>query len=145
MSFDNLKKIYQFSENSHKEDYWKEMFGSNNKDWITHASTSIKNSDAFPACDYYLNKSHYFIEIELPGMNVNQLSIHLNNQVLHIEGYYQTFIPNCAYLLKERQNKHFAKNIKIPADIKEKDIKKKYENGILQLTFPQKEMKKEGI
>ena len=46
MSFDNLKKIYQFSENSHKEDYWKEMFGSTNKDWITHESTSIKNSDA---------------------------------------------------------------------------------------------------
>ncbi|MEK4747876.1 Hsp20/alpha crystallin family protein [Niallia sp. FSL W8-0177] len=145
MSFDNLKKIYQFSENSHKKDYWKDMFEPSEKEWFSHPAASIKNSDAFPACDFYLFHSRYYIDIELPGIDLNQLSIHLNNNQLRIEGYYQTIIPDCAYLSKERQNKHFIKNIKIPAYVKEKEINKKYENGILQLSFPCKEMRKEGM
>ncbi|MFP3721450.1 Hsp20/alpha crystallin family protein [Niallia circulans] len=142
MSFDNLKKIYQFSENSHKEDYWKDMFGSNEKAWFSHPSASIKNSDAFPACDFYLFHSRYYIDIELPGIDMHQLSIHLNNNLLCIEGYYQTIITDCAYLLKERQHKHFIKNITIPNYVNQKEIDKKYDNGILQLSFPYKE--KEG-
>ncbi|WP_312098133.1 Hsp20/alpha crystallin family protein [Niallia sp.] len=140
MSFDNLKKIYQFSENSHKEDYWKTMFGANDKEWFSTPSSSIKNSESFPACDYYLYHSRYYIDIELPGINLDRLKIHLNNHILQLEGYYQTLIPNCSYLLKERQNKHFVKKISIPIDVDEKDIQKKYDNGILQLSFPCKEM-----
>ncbi|WP_400241800.1 Hsp20/alpha crystallin family protein [Niallia sp. JL1B1071] len=139
MSFDNLKKIYQFSENSHKEDYWKEMFGSSDKEWLNLPITSIKNSDAFPACDYYIFDSRYYIDIELPGMDLNHLRIHINNNTLHIEGYYQTLLPKSSYLLKERQNKHFIKKISIPIYVNENNIKKKYENGILQLSFACKE------
>lgn len=139
MSFDNLKKIYQFSENSHKEDYWKEMFESNDKEWFSHTIPPIKNSDAFPSCDYYLFDSSYYIDIELPKMDVNQLTIYINNHILHVEGYYQTLLPNCSYLLKERQNKHFMKKINLPWYVNENNINKKYENGILQLSFSRKE------
>lgn len=145
MSFDNLKKIYQFSEHSHKEDYWKNMFGSKEEEWFSHTAGSIKNSDAFPACDFYIFHSRYYIDIELPGIDMNQLSIHLKNNLLCIEGYYQTIIPGCTYLLKERQNKQFIKHIKIPAYVKEKEINKKYKNGLLQLSFPYKERRKEGM
>jgi len=135
MSFDNLKKIYQFSENSHKEDYWKEMFGSSDKEWSSLSPTSIKNSDTFPACDYYLFESCYFIDMELPGMDINLLKIRIHHHVLYIEGYYKTLLPKCSYLLKERQNKHFLKKISIPKYVNENTIKKKYENGILQISF----------
>lgn len=135
MSFDNLKKIYQFSENSHKEDYWKELFGANDNEWFSHPSTPIKNSDTFPPCDYYLLGSRYYIDIELPGMDVNNVTVHIHNHILHIEGYYQTLLPNCSYLLKERQNKHFLKKISIPTYVDEKNISKIYKNGILQFSF----------
>lgn len=139
MNFDNLKKIYQFSESSHKDDYWKEMFGSNDKEWFSHATNPIKNSDTFPACDYYIFESRCYIDIELPGIDVDHLTVKINNHILHIEGYYQTLMPNCSYLLKERQNKHFLKKITIPTYVDEKTINKIYKNGILQLSFSRKE------
>ena len=138
MSFDNLKNIYHFVENSHKEEYWKDIFSSNNgneKNFFNNNLPPIKNSDYFPSCDYYLKNDIYYIEIELPGINPNDLTIKIKDHILYIEGYYQTLHDGCTYLVKERQHKRFTKKLSIPISITEHDIHKKMTNGLFQISF----------
>lgn len=142
MSFDDLRKIYHFADNSHKDDYWKKMFTNNSaadqEDWHKRSHTAIKNSATFPACDYYLKNNMYYIDIEFPGQNLADVTVYINNHILTIEGKYHTILNDCTYYLKERQNKTFQKLINIPEYILEQQIKKQYKDGLLRITFPAK-------
>lgn len=135
MGFDNLKKIYQFSEKNADENYWKDLFQHHTfPNWNTANYSSITSSSNFPACDVYSNNHFLVIEIELPGMDLSAISINLQeNNTLVISGEYASLHENCAYYIKERQNRHFSKKISIPFPIKEKDMKHHLVNGLLTI------------
>lgn len=137
MDFDNLKNIYQFAEHHQKDEYWKNLFQhqSSNPLPIT-SSPSIKNSNSFPACDMYQKNNRFYIDLELPGMDNNDIQVTLlDNNTLEVKGYYQSLQENCAYYLKERQNLHFSKQISLPLTVKEKTLRSSYKNGIYTIYF----------
>ncbi|MFT8322342.1 MAG: Hsp20/alpha crystallin family protein [Bacillus sp. (in: firmicutes)] len=138
MSFENLKKIYEFSEQYSNQNYWEKLFqhqGLTQLNLADHAS--ITSNNRFPACDSYVKNNKLFIEVELPGIDMNNVSIKMEDgNTLIISGEYASLQENCAYYLKERQNRHFLKKIFIPFPIIEKDRKTHFTNGLLTIHFP---------
>ncbi|KAB7673043.1 Hsp20/alpha crystallin family protein [Bacillus sp. B1-b2] len=138
MSFEDLQKIYQFVDHSHKDEYWQQMFTnseSTKSSWHHKGNPAIKNSDEFPACDYYLKDNMYYIDIELPSQKPVDVTLTINKHILSIEGSYQTLLNGCTYFIKERQNKSFQKLISIPEYIGEQHIKKQWKDGLLRISF----------
>lgn len=139
MNFDNLKSIYQFAEHYQKEEYWKTLFQhqSSNPLTITN-SPSIKNSNIFPPCDMYQKDNCFYIDMELPGMDSNQIQVTLlDNSTLEVKGYYRSLQENCAYYLKERQNRQFIKQISLPITVEEGNLRFYYKNGLYTIYFVQ--------
>lgn len=132
MGNNDFERIIQFTENNHKENYWKDLFHQNEAiNWESSNYSSIKNSDTFPACDFYYANNSYTIELEVPGIDPSNIHVRLEENSFIIEGKYHSFKKNCSYLLKERQHKHFQKCISLPVLMNENNIKASFNNGIL--------------
>ncbi|WP_157827643.1 Hsp20/alpha crystallin family protein [Niallia nealsonii] len=139
MNFDNLKNIYQFAEHHQKEEYWQNLFQYQSSTPLTITnSPSIKNSNTFPACDIYQKDNYFYIDMEIPGMDSNQIQVSLlDNNILEVKGYYRSLQENCAYYLKERQNLQFTKQISLPTRVEEHNLQSSYKKGIYTIYFRQ--------
>ena len=93
-------------------------------------------------CDIYLENNIYYIEADIPGYNKEDIKIEYNKGHINIIGNKEE--KNKKYLLHERRynniNRHFYfKNID------EDNIEAKYENGVLIISIPKKEVKSNKI
>ncbi|WP_445491133.1 Hsp20/alpha crystallin family protein [Niallia sp. 03133] len=138
MGFDNLKKIYQFSEHHSENNYWIDLFQQHTTNPINLAGhSSITSNTPFPACDAFIKNNILFIELELPGIDIHTISIEVEeNNTLVINGAFISLQENVSYFLKERQNRHFKKKIATPFSIKETEMKSHFKNGLLIIQFP---------
>jgi HSP20 family protein len=89
--------------------------------------------------DVYETSDHYVIEVEIPGVQKEDVKIQVQDSVLHIRG--QKRPPEGAvefvYDRRERRFGTFMKAIPLPAGIQLENIKAKYESGLLLVRFPQ--------
>jgi len=78
------------------------------------------------------------VHCEIPGMNKENINIELKDGMLTISGEkrQEKKEENEKYHRIERSYGGFSRSIKIPPGITEKDIKAKYDNGILEICFP---------
>ncbi len=90
------------------------------------------------------NYSDYLMDVELPGYEKKDISVSLE------EGYVTVKAEKCAeceeggkhnYIRRERSSS-CSRSYYVGEDVKEDEIKAKYENGVLIITVPKAEPKK---
>ena len=91
---------------------------------------------------------NYELEIALPGYQKENLKAELKDGYLTINANHSEDKDekdkNGKYIRKERYTGHCSRSFFVGKDLKQEDIKAKFENGVLTIAFP-KEVKKPEI
>ena len=106
-----------------------------------HAGTLMKT-------DIKEKKDGYELEIDLPGFKKEDVKIQLKNGYLNIQATREEKKDEKddkgKYVRRERYTGTCNRSFYVGSSIKHEDIHAKYENGILHVTFPKEETKKEA-
>ena len=91
------------------------------------------------------NEDNYEVDIDLPGFNKENISAHLEDGYLRVSASKDVNNDekdeNGKYIRKERYSGSCSRSFYVGNEIKEDEIKAKYENGILKLIVPKKDAK----
>ncbi len=91
------------------------------------------------------NDKDYVIEADLPGVNKDDVQIELRNDILTI-GVKQNEVKEEErdnYICKERRTSSMSRSFKVD-NVEAKDIKAKFDNGVLAITLPKLEKEKKN-
>ena len=109
----------------------KELYGKHAKNMM---KTDIRDVDG-----------NYELEIDLPGFKKENVKIQLKNGYLNIQATREEKKDDKGkYVRRERYTGTCNRSFYVGSSIKHEDIHAKYENGILHVTFPKEETKKEA-
>jgi len=98
-----------------------------------------------PFIDLAEDKDAVYVKAEIPGMNQDQISVTIEDNVLSIKGERKTekeekekqfYRRECLYGI-------FNRSVQLPSFVDETKIKATYKNGILEMTLPKKEEAKQ--
>jgi len=98
----------------------------------------INNPDFSPVLDFVDKEKKYTINIEIPGIEKNNIQIEIDDGILIIKGEKKSEKrkDDDELYVCERCYGMFRREIRLPADANKNDINAKYENGILLLDIP---------
>ncbi len=92
-----------------------------------------------PTANYSENNKEYKLELAVPGLNKDDFSIELDNNMLKISAQKEeekSKEEDDEYSFKEYSFNSFSRTFKLPENVKETDIQAKYEDGVLKVTIP---------
>lgn len=97
-----------------------------------------------PRLDLSATEKEYSIEIEIPGVNENDVSVELVNDTLTIRGEkkQETEESGKTFYRLERSYGAFQRILSLPEDADQNDINATFKNGILLITMPRKSVPK---
>ena len=120
-----------------EQDFW----GKKNPLYGKHAKNLMKT-------DIRDVDGNYELEIDLPGFKKEDVKIQLKNGYLNIQATREEKKDEKddkgKYVRRERYTGTCNRSFYVGSSIKHEDIHAKYENGILHVTFPKEETKKEA-
>ena len=120
-----------------EQDFW----GKKNPLYGKHAKNLMKT-------DIRDVDGNYELEIDLPGFKKEDVKIQLKNGYLNIQATREEKKDEKddkgKYVRRERYTGTCNRSFYVGSSIKHEDIHSKYENGILHVTFPKEETKKEA-
>lgn len=98
-------------------------------------------SSISPAADIVESKDTYKIELELPGVAKEEVTIEVNNDTLTVKGEKKSSAKteDEKTASSERYYGSFEKQFSLPNNIKNEEIKASYNNGVLELIIPKTE------
>ena len=106
------------------------------------------NANNLMKTDIKEHKDGYELEIDLPGFKKEDVKIQLKNGYLNIQATREEKKDEKddkgKYVRRERYTGTCNRSFYVGSSIKHEDIHAKYENGILHVTFPKEETKKEA-
>lgn len=84
------------------------------------------------------------VHAELPGVNKEDITIELKDNILTLSGKksFEKKEENEKFHRIERSYGSFSRSLAIPEGVTEKDIRAKYDNGVLEIAFPRPVEKK---
>ena len=110
-------------------------FSGNSKRENTLMKTDVKEKDGV-----------YELEMELPGYKKEDVTAQLKNGYLTISASKNTSNEekdeSGSYIRRERYSGQCARSFYVGEEVKQEDIKAKFENGVLLLSIPKEEPKK---
>ncbi|KGG81325.1 hypothetical protein Y919_00800 [Caloranaerobacter azorensis H53214] len=91
-------------------------------------------------------EKEYIIEADIPGFSKDQIDITVNNGYLTIKANRKDIIneEKEGYIRRERRYGTFQRAFRLQ-NVKEDEIKAKYENGVLKITLPKIKEGKDSI
>ncbi len=97
-----------------------------------------------PAVDVYDREDSVVLKAELPGINVNDVHIELEDNVLTLRGErkFEEKVEDQGYHRVERRFGTFQRSIALPQGVKTDDVRATYEDGVLTVTVPKSEKAK---
>jgi len=97
-----------------------------------------------PALDVYQDNDSVMIEAPLPGINPENVTISVENDVLTIEGKTEkkTEVDEKNYYRKEIRTGGFHRAIALPASVNGEKASAEYKDGILKIVIPKEERAK---
>lgn len=139
MNSENLKQWLDLTRKYQQQHFWQQMFDPQSftqekKDQFEKTFNGLKVE--FPACDMYQKDEFLYLEIELPGVSMEDIRITLQQKSLVIKGKYHTIKPSMQYFLKERISKTFEKEIPLPYAVASKKIRHYFQHGLLRISIP---------
>lgn len=113
------------------------LFGG---DWETHlpATTWI------PVVDIFENHDEVVVKAELPGLNVKNIHLWLENNVLTLRGerHFEKETKEEDYHRIECEYGTFARSLALPTAVDGDKVRAEYKDGILKVVLPKKEERK---
>ncbi len=107
-------------------------------DRLTHEETSGFN----PVADISEDEKNIRIEVDLPGMSKQDISISYADDILTVKGTRKIESDeNQHYVRKERLIGSFSRSFPVPGDIENSAIKATFKEGVLTITLPKSEEK----
>ncbi|MCP4176744.1 MAG: Hsp20/alpha crystallin family protein [bacterium] len=106
-------------------------------DTFHHSNTKNFN----PKFEVVENKENYEVHAELPGIELKDVNISLENSILTIKGEKKSLEEENKknYHICERKYGSFERKFELPENIDEENIKAELKNGILSLTIAKNE------
>ena len=102
-----------------------------------------KNAGRMMKTDVKETDEGYEVDVDLPGFNKDEIKLELNNGYLTISTEKSLNKENKGKMLRqERYVGTMQRSFYVGGSITEEDIKAKYENGVLSLMIPKKEVRK---
>ena len=115
------------------------------RDFFGGKNSLYKQETNLMKTDVKENEDNYEVDIDLPGFSKDEISAHLQDSYLTVSASKDINNDekdeNGKYIRKERCSGSCSRSFYIGSEIKEDEIKAKYENGILKLTVPKKDQK----
>ncbi|KAI0658875.1 HSP20-like chaperone [Cubamyces menziesii] len=112
--------------------------GANNQLQAQNANTAPRVLR--PRVDVHEDKEKNLVTatFELPGINKQDVSIDLRNNVLTVSGESKAESEKSenGYVVRERRYGRFVRSLPVPEGVKPEEIKAAMENGVLTITFP---------
>tara|TARA_B100001989_G_C24486337_1_gene437142 strand:- start:205 stop:651 length:447 start_codon:yes stop_codon:yes gene_type:complete len=108
-------------------------------------------SPDFGAVDIYEKSGNVVAEINLPGMDADDIDIEVESDSIYISADTSEDkedsdeADNRKYYAREIVRRSFSRTLPLPQSIKEKDAKAKYEDGVLKITAPKREPSSESV
>jgi len=98
-----------------------------------------------PLADIKETPEEVIVEIELPGMNKDDIQLKATEDYLEVKAEAKKLIDEKheGFYRKERSYRGFYRKILLPTKVKPEDARAKYENGVLTIVLPKKEPEKE--
>ncbi|HEX7953349.1 MAG TPA: Hsp20/alpha crystallin family protein [Burkholderiales bacterium] len=96
---------------------------------------------AGPRMDVRESGEAYVMEVEIPGVDKNAISVSVYNDTVTIEAEVReekAADKETAWLLRERSFGRIARTVTLPEEMDETASSAKWENGVLYLTLPKK-------
>ncbi|WP_243018456.1 MULTISPECIES: Hsp20/alpha crystallin family protein [Candidatus Cardinium] len=102
---------------------------------------SSKRNNVVPRIDVSESNSNYYIEAELPGIELKDIEVQVNGHVLSIRAKKEanTEQKDTNYYIQERYTGSLQRSISLPNSADVEQINAKLQDGILRLTIPKKE------
>jgi len=105
--------------------------------------TPVGEAEAYlPPMDVYEKEDKVIIEIELPGVNKDQIEVCVSRDMVTIEGVKRDLLlkgrqtkESLSYLRLERKYGRFYRGIKLPIPCNTREGEARYENGLLIIEF----------
>lgn len=147
MELDKLKKWLDLAQQYQTENFWKQIFDekTENPSPSPLENPFTKAQDYIPKCDIYEVSEELIVEIEIPGLNKEEIKISINQQTLTISGEFKSLVSSRKYFLKERANHSFKKEISLPFPVSLANSSSVLNNGILVINLPINQEEKENI
>lgn len=94
-----------------------------------------------PAVDVAEHENNYVVNVELPGINKDNVKITMHENVLTIEGEKKAEKEEKGknYHLVERSYGSFKRSFSLPKNVKSDAIEAEYINGVLSVSIPKAE------
>jgi HSP20 family protein len=102
---------------------------------------------SFGKLNTYSDKDNSVIEVQIPGVSKEDIEINLKDGMLHIsaEQKVENVNDDKNYHVKEFSYSSFNRSISVPKDLTEEDINASFENGILKIELPKKEIENKNV
>ncbi|MFY7944448.1 MAG: Hsp20/alpha crystallin family protein [Crocinitomicaceae bacterium] len=103
---------------------------------------SIDFSSRVPSANINETEKEYRIELAVPGMEKDDFKVAIDNGVLYVSSEKEEDREEAEknYTRREYSFSEFRRSFSLPENCLEDKIKAKYENGILNLILPKKEL-----
>ena len=94
-----------------------------------------------PAVDIYETEKEIVLKADLPGMNLADVDISLNNNVLSVRGErrFDKEVKEDSYHRVERAYGNFVRTFTLPNTVNAEQIEASYDAGVLKITMPKRE------
>ena len=141
-----LSSIFSMDPFSTLRDEFDQMLSTWSQDHDTTAFTSFS-----PSLDLNETDANYEVQVDLPGIQANEINVQLSDNVLTISGerkYERTDgkedgkekpKKNGTTHFVERFHGSFSRSIVLPGTVKQDKIDAKYNDGVLTVTLPKAE------
>lgn len=108
------------------------------------STRAIAEKSWTPRLDVYEEKDRVNIEAEIPGLQKEDIKVKLEDNVLNISGERkeEEEKKGKGYYRMERRYGKFFRSVALPVEVKEKDIKANYKDGVLKIEIPKAEEEK---
>ena len=111
------------------------------------APTGNGNGDTMtwlPPVDVFETEDALLLHFDLPGIDQDQISVELNDNVLTVSGQRERKheVSKDNFYRFERRFGGFSRSVTLPAGVTEEDITANYENGVLEVRVPKPEEQK---
>ena len=94
-----------------------------------------------PTVNLYEKDGKYHLTAELPGLNKDDISVNVENDIVTVSGKKESIAEEKAaeYYIKETKSGTFSRSFRLPGGIDEEKIEATYKDGLLTVVITLKE------
>jgi HSP20 family protein len=146
LDFEKLKQWMEIAHKYHSGNFWNKVFDQDSATKFMQEAGGEEATEEqerqtapnFPRTDIYLTDSQVIILIELPGFHKEDVQLFVSGNQLIVKGNGKLPIIPVFTIQNERMYGEFQRTIELPEPTEGKNIKSRFNNGLLILSYMRK-------